>query len=50
MTFGTGSPDRVLSETEIKSIIKSTLPAAMIRDKGVLVLTPDATGPARCPY
>jgi len=43
MTFGTGSPYRVLSETEIRSIIKSTLPAAMIRDKRILVLTPDRT-------
>lgn len=43
MTFGIGSPDTTLNETEIREIIAQGTPASLYTGKRVLVLTPDTT-------
>lgn len=43
MTFGTGSPDTILSEARIREIIIRGIPASLFSGRRVLVLTPDAT-------
>jgi nickel-dependent lactate racemase len=43
MTFGKGSPDEVLTEEGVESIIREGSPAGLYENKRVLVLTPDAT-------
>lgn len=40
---GKGSPESVLSEEEVRSIIREGIPAELFQGKRVLVLTPDAT-------
>ena len=43
MTSGYGTADKVLSPAEIKEILAASLPEEKIRDKRLLVLTPDRT-------
>jgi len=43
MTEGHGTPDRALSETEIREILANSTPAALFAGKKILVLTPDTT-------
>jgi nickel-dependent lactate racemase len=43
MTFGIGSPDSILNETQIREIIAQGTPASLYSGKRVLVLTPDTT-------
>ena len=43
MTTGYGTADTVLSPAEIKEIVATALPEEKIRDKRLLVLTPDST-------
>lgn len=43
MTAGFGAPDAIVTIEQIKEIIVTTLPVEKIRDKRILVLTPDAT-------
>lgn len=50
MTIGIGSSDRVLSDEQIRAVIARTLPASMVRNRRVLVLTPDATRTCPLPF
>jgi len=43
MTIGQGSPDAVLTESDVEAIIREGTPSGMYENKRVLVLTPDAT-------
>jgi nickel-dependent lactate racemase len=43
MTIGEGSPDAVLLEKDVASIILEGIPAGLYENQRVLVLTPDAT-------
>jgi nickel-dependent lactate racemase len=43
MTIGKGSPDAVLSESDVEAIIREGTPSGLYENKRVLVLTPDAT-------
>ncbi|KJS03079.1 MAG: hypothetical protein VR65_02210 [Desulfobulbaceae bacterium BRH_c16a] len=43
MTEGHGTPDRPLSEAEIRKIVEDSTPASLFAGKKVLVLTPDTT-------
>jgi nickel-dependent lactate racemase len=43
MTAGRGSPEKPLSEEDVRSVIADGIPARLIDGKRVLVLTPDAT-------
>jgi nickel-dependent lactate racemase len=43
MVIGKGSPDSILTESDVKSIIGQGTPENLFRNKRVLVLTPDAT-------
>jgi len=43
MTLGIGSPDTVLSESQIRQIITEGTPPSLYTGKNVLVLTPDTT-------
>ena len=43
MAVGTGSPDVVLQEEDVVSIIRKGIPARLYENKRVLVLTPDTT-------
>jgi lactate racemase len=43
MTYGIGSPDSCLSETEIREIVTCGTPEPLYAGKRVLVLTPDTT-------
>jgi nickel-dependent lactate racemase len=43
MIAGTGSPESLLSEEDVKSIIAAGLPDSLTEGRRVLVLTPDAT-------
>lgn len=43
MTYGLGAPDKPLLESEIREVIKASIPASLYTGKKVLVLTPDTT-------
>jgi nickel-dependent lactate racemase len=43
MAVGKGSPDLVLQEEDVASIIRKGIPAGLYKNKRVLVLTPDTT-------
>ena len=43
MITGSGTTDHALDPERIRQIIESELPAERIRDKRILVLTPDTT-------